>query len=184
MHRVQWLLPDWKTAWGLGFRIERVDGDVRIGHGGSLPGFRTDISFSPTRKLGIIVLTNAGDGEPTSYRDQAFKLLGAPIDMAHAFARKPQTVNPDFAKYAGTYTNPWSDVRVLVVESELVLVDPKSNEFWESRVVLKQEEDGVFLAVPNQWDYLLTGERLRFETDTEGRVTRLVGTYIYWDRSN
>ena len=37
MQRVQWLRPDWRRGWALGFWIRRVDDQVRIGHTGSLP---------------------------------------------------------------------------------------------------------------------------------------------------
>ena len=38
MHRIQWLRPDWRSGWGLGFTVRRVGDQVRVGHGGSLPG--------------------------------------------------------------------------------------------------------------------------------------------------
>jgi len=37
---------------------------VRISHVGSLPGHRTEIEIAPAQKLGVIVLTNANDGDP------------------------------------------------------------------------------------------------------------------------
>src|SRR6476620_11535305 len=33
MHRIQWLRPDWRSGWGLGFSVRRVGDQVRIGHG-------------------------------------------------------------------------------------------------------------------------------------------------------
>src|SRR5207253_6552822 len=79
MQRVQWLRPDWRRGWALGFWIRRVDDQVRIGHTGSLPGHRTQIEIAPAQKLGVIVLTNADDGDPFRYNDQAFVLLNPAV---------------------------------------------------------------------------------------------------------
>ena len=53
MHRPQWLLDDWQNAWGFGMRVRRVDGRVRVGHPRSVPGYRTQIEFVPTLRLGF-----------------------------------------------------------------------------------------------------------------------------------
>ena len=82
MHRVQWLRPDWRSGWGLGFSIRRVGDQVRVGHGGSLPGHRTQIEIAPADKLGVIVLTNANDGDPLRYVNQAFTILTPAIQQA------------------------------------------------------------------------------------------------------
>ncbi len=50
MHRVEWLRPDWQSGQGLGFAIRRVDDQVQVGHGGSTPGFRTQIQIVPAAK--------------------------------------------------------------------------------------------------------------------------------------
>jgi len=67
MHRPQWLLDDWQTAWGLGMRVRRADGLVRVGHPGTTPGYAAIMEFIPALKLGVAVLTNADDGNPASY---------------------------------------------------------------------------------------------------------------------
>src|SRR3989440_4323102 len=82
MQRVQWLRPDWRRGWALGFWIRRVDDQVRIGHAGSLPGHRTQIEIAPAQKLGVIVLTNADDGDPFRYIDEAFLLLNPAVAKA------------------------------------------------------------------------------------------------------
>ena len=51
MQRVQWLQPDWTSGWGLGWGIARRDDKTRVGHGGSVPGHRTQISFVPKEKF-------------------------------------------------------------------------------------------------------------------------------------
>lgn len=51
------------APYGFGWRLESVEGHAEIGHGGSLPGFRSYYARYPEAKLAIIVLTNNGGAE-------------------------------------------------------------------------------------------------------------------------
>ena len=62
MHRVHWLDEEWESGWGLGFNVSRIDGRTYNGHGGSVKGFRTHVRLRPADKIGVIVFTNADDG--------------------------------------------------------------------------------------------------------------------------
>src|SRR6266705_5568307 len=101
MHRPQWLLDDWQTAWGLGMRVRRVDGRVRVGHPGTTPGYAAIMEFLPALKRGVAVLTNADDGNPASYCDYAFQLL-TPI-VSKARARAAPALAEDAERYCGLY---------------------------------------------------------------------------------
>lgn len=101
MHRPQWLFPDWQNAYGFGVRVRRVDGLVRVGHRGSVPGYYAIIEFVPALKLGVIVLTNSEEGDPASYSDYALQLL-SPI-VAKSLTRPPQKLNEEARHYEGTY---------------------------------------------------------------------------------
>src|SRR6185369_10606072 len=70
MQRPHWVEPDWAAGWGLGFRILRRNGKTYIGHGGALRGYRTQLQLCPAERLGVIVLTNADDGDPVKYVDR------------------------------------------------------------------------------------------------------------------
>src|SRR5258706_784597 len=64
MHRPQWLFDDWQTAWGLGMRVRRVDGRVRVGHPGTTPGFAAVMEFIPALQPRVATRTNACDRNP------------------------------------------------------------------------------------------------------------------------
>lgn len=49
------------SGYGFGWTLDSVDGHWRVHHGGSLPGFRAEMSRFPNDSLTVIVLTN-GDG--------------------------------------------------------------------------------------------------------------------------
>ena len=134
MHRVQWLRPDWRGGWGIGFSVRRVLDQVRVGHGGSLPGHRTQIEIAPANKLAVIVLTNANDGEPGRYVDQAFTILNPAIALATRAAKKTPVADPAWKKYVGTYTWKHSDIQILVLNGELTMIVPESDSPWDSRM--------------------------------------------------
>ncbi|HEY7819591.1 MAG TPA: serine hydrolase domain-containing protein, partial [Vicinamibacteria bacterium] len=61
MQRVQWMDPDWKTSWGLGFSVSRRDDKTFVGHGGSCPGFRSDLLLQTNEKFAAVSMANASD---------------------------------------------------------------------------------------------------------------------------
>lgn len=182
MHRIQWLRPDWSGGWGLGFSVRRVGEQVRVGHGGSLPGQRTQIEIAPADKIGIIVFTNADDGDPISYVNQAFDLLTPAIKRAATPAKVSQSADPSWERYTGTYTFQNSDVKVMILDGELTLVEPESESPWASRLVLVPVSPGTFRMTAKGFSYGAIGELLSFETDSSGKVTRMKTAGSYWFR--
>ena len=52
------------SGYGLGWMLDSVDGRWRVRHGGSLPGFRAEMTRLPSDSLTVIVLTNADGARP------------------------------------------------------------------------------------------------------------------------
>jgi CubicO group peptidase (beta-lactamase class C family) len=180
MHRVHWLRPDWQSGWGLGFAVRRVGNQVRIGHGGSLPGHRCQVELAPVEKLAVIVLTNANDGDPLRYVNQAFTLVGPAVAHATAPPRRDLAGDPAWKTYVGTYTWKEEDVQVLVLNGELTMVFPQAENPWESRIVLKPVRPHTFRMTPAGVTYAAIGELLTFEVGDDGRATRLRAPNSYW----
>ncbi len=175
MHRIQWLRPDWRSGQGLGFSIRRVGDQVRVGHGGSVPGHRTQIEIAPAQKFAVIVLTNANDGEPLQYVNQAFQLVGPAVAKAAEAPKKAATPDPAWDLYVGTYTWKNSDVEIMVLNGELTMFVPEAENPWESRVTLTPAGRHTFKMKGGS----SSGELLRFELDDQGRVTRLIAGSYY-----
>ncbi len=173
MHRPQWLLDDWQNAWGFGLRVRRVDGRVQAGHPGNVPGFRTQIEFVPTLRLGVVVLTNADDGNPAGYVDYALRLLG-PI-AAKATARPVAPLSPSTAGYVGQYRsqNGTSTMFVGVLDGQLSLVAPDTANPYTTRVILEPTSDPHIFVMRSTGTFAFDafGERLTFEVGAEGQVT-------------
>src|SRR5713101_2985433 len=178
MHRPQWLLDDWQTAWGLGMRVRRVDGRVRVGHPGTTPGFSATLEFIPALKLGVAVLTNADDGNPTAYCDYALQLL-TPI-VAKAMARAAPELAEDAERYCGHYRSENGNLTMLVavLDGQLTLVAPGAPNPYAARAILERTPElhtftmrpsGAFGTHP-------VGEHFTFSTGADGEVTGYVAS--------
>jgi serine beta-lactamase-like protein LACTB len=58
MLSVQFAGPDAEQGFGLGFSISRFQGRRRIGHGGAIYGFATELAALPDDKLGVVVIAS------------------------------------------------------------------------------------------------------------------------------
>lgn len=58
MHRVHYVDPEWDTFWGLGFSVNRRNDETFVGHGGSCPGFRTQLVLHMGEKIAVVFLAN------------------------------------------------------------------------------------------------------------------------------
>jgi CubicO group peptidase (beta-lactamase class C family) len=173
MHRPQWLLDDWLNAWGFGMRVRRVDGRVQVGHSGSVPGFRTQIELIPASGLGVIVLTNADDGNPASYVDYALQLLG-PL-AAKALARPAAPLSADAARYVGRYRsqNGTTTLLVGVLDGQLSLIAPDAANPYTMRILLEptSEPRAFVMRSTGTFAFDAFGELLTFDVGADGQVT-------------
>jgi CubicO group peptidase (beta-lactamase class C family) len=170
MQRPHWVEPDWAAGWGLGFRIIRQNGKTFVGHGGSLRGYRTQLQLCPADRVGVIVLTNADDGEPLKYTDKAFQWVAPALVKTAA----PATTAPPagWERYAGKYRSAWADVQVLVLDGRLALVDPSLPDPMPTVVWLHPEGEHTF-RMETRNGFGSHGELAVFELDAGGRVRRL-----------
>ncbi len=172
MHQVQWLLPDWQNAWGLGMAIRHVDGYVRVGHGGSVPGQRTNIQFYPALKLGVIVLTNCDEIDPLSYSEYALGLL-APV-VAKAQRHEPPPLSEEAKRFAGTYRgkNHATEI-VAILDGQLSMLLPDDLNPYSTRTILEAtDQPRVFLMRSGgAFSAGQFGEKITFDVSADGTVT-------------
>ncbi len=179
MQRIHWLEPEWQAGWGLAFRIQRQRGKTYFGHGGALPGYRTQLLLSPAEKVAVIVMTNADDGEPIAFVDKAMEWLAPALAQAAQPAAAPLGA-ADLARYTGRYRNFWGDAQVLIHDGQLVAFNPSLLDPMPGLVTLTPVGEHSFrMASPD--GYSSHSEVMVFELDDQGRVTRVkVGdTYSY-----
>ena len=114
MQRIHWLNPNWQSGWGLGFAIERAGERTLIGHAGALPGYRTKLSSCVEQKIAVIVLTNADDGTPDKYVDQAWSTVAPAITRVAAAPPPAAKPTDQLERYVGLYRSLWGDTRAVI----------------------------------------------------------------------
>jgi CubicO group peptidase (beta-lactamase class C family) len=176
MHRVQWLMPDWKSGRGLGFHIvHRDDGDL-VGHGGWVAGYQSSVYFRPSDRIGVIAMVNADDGlpypgTPDSVVDRAFKWVAPAIVKALPQAPPPKA-RPEWEKYVGKYRSPWADAEVLIVHGKLVLINPTEADPTGSLSTLVPVAEHSF-RIEDGSPSGPHGERVVFELGKDSKVVRV-----------
>jgi D-alanyl-D-alanine carboxypeptidase len=177
MHRVHWLDPDWKRGSGIGFRvIHREEGDL-VGHGGWVAGYQTAFQTCPSRKIAVIALTNADDGQPypgtsNSVVDRAFQWVAPAITRAAAPPAAIPEPDPAWQRYVGLYRRPWGDTQVLVINGRLVLIVPTEPDPMVTMATLVPVREHAF-RIEGGDPSGCHGELAVFELDAGGRVERL-----------
>jgi len=177
MHRVHWLDPDWQAGWGWGFRVMRQSGKTTIGHGGAVRGYRTLLHLRPADKIAVIALTNADDGNPLMFVEKAFQWVAPAILKAVKPETKPEA-QPDWLRYVGKYRNGWGDLQVLILNGELVAIDPSLPDPTYAVTKLIPVAEHTF-RIENKDGYSSNGELAVFELDDEGKVKRVKIGYNY-----
>jgi len=164
MHRVQWMDPDWKGSWGLGFSVSQVDGKTLVGHGGSCPGYRTTLSIDPKEKMAFVVMINAGGESPERYATQIRKILEK---VAKEKVSKVDSLN--LQQYTGRYNSqPWgSETQVVPWYGKLAVIGFPANSPSDAITQLKHVQGDVFRRVRSD-DTL--GEEVVFQKDKSGKI--------------
>jgi len=171
MHRVHWLNKDWSVARGLGWSVTRVNDQTRIRHTGYVPGHTSLISAAPDEKFGVVVLTNAGDGGPGEIAEQVWTLVAPVVKGAVEIKEEIPIADPSWRKFVGIYE--WFDgslLQVMLLHNELALIDPDSDNPWEDRVRLEHISHNTFKMLNQSQE----GELIRFETNENGEITRII----------
>lgn len=172
MQRVHWLQSSWDSGWGLGFSVRHTEDRDLIGHGGGYPGYRTQTQLSPEEKIGVVVFTNSGDGDPGRYLNKAFEWVAPALAASRAEKEEPAVWSSDWDIYLGTYRRRNGDTAVLRQENDLVILSPLSEDPSGSKGVLKPTDTPhVFRLVSD--GYGAHGELVRFDVNDAGEVTQV-----------
>jgi CubicO group peptidase (beta-lactamase class C family) len=176
MQRVHWMDPDWETTWGLGFSVSRRDGTTFVGHGGSCPGYRTQLLMSPKDRIAVIFMTNGQGTNTGMYASRTFDAVAPAITAALQSPGEGKAPNPAYEKYVGRYERPLGgESYVLHWKGSLAVLSLPSSDPSDSLTRLKHIEGDVFRRIRDD-DAL--GEEITFEVDDQGEVVRM------WRHSN
>lgn len=176
MHQPVSMMPDFSNGYGIGWGIRRIADEKVIGHGGSLPGFTTNITLAPALRLGMIVFTNR-QTDPSGISQTMMETLIPAFRLA---ASEPPPTAEQIASwkpYVGRYR--WdmldADVDIRIVRERLTGVIV--GEFPAFNVALTPA------AEPHTFTMSGGGsgsELCRFVVGGDGRVTEMwMGSYPY-----
>jgi CubicO group peptidase (beta-lactamase class C family) len=103
MHRIHFVDPSSAPTWGLGFSVWRQDGKMFVGHGGSCPGYRTQLLLQPNEKVAAIVMTNAIDADASALGQRLYEIVGPAIKTAKNDSLHTARTDSSLAAYGGHY---------------------------------------------------------------------------------
>ncbi len=172
MQRVQWMDPDWRTTRGFGFRVRRDGSETLVGHFGSCPGYRTEITLNPRRRLATVVMINAMNVDTEEVSTQLLRVAGAALGEPGKPVVGAKAPDPDLERFAGLYRSVWGELAVVPWQDGLAAVGLPSSDLLRDLVRLKRIEGGTFRRIREDGEDL--GEEVRFEADADGRVRDLV----------
>ncbi len=170
MQRVQWLMPNWQSGWGLGFGINHTPQRDIVFHGGWVAGYRSNLSMSLDEKVAVIVMQNADDAT-TLVVDRVFDWVAPAINRATAVTAENPVVDPDWEKLTGKYRNWFSDTQILVYQNRLAMINPTAANPAESMFFLIPEGENTFRISGSGWGS--HGELVSFELGPDGAVLRM-----------
>ena len=171
MHRVHWVDPDFKTMWGLGFSVENRDGKAFVGHGGSCPGYRTELLLQPGTKLAAVVMANASGVDVGNWAKRVIDIVITAAGAATKEPGKAKPADPRMRVYAGTYAaQPWGgEIAVLPWDDGLAMLDLPTDDPMKNLMKLKKTGEHTFRRLRTDET---PGEEVVFEMDADGNVER------------
>ena len=167
MQRIHWVDPDNETTWGLGFAVWRTGGKAFVGHGGSCPGYRSQLVLRPEEKIAVVVAGNAmidaGGIAQDVYALMASALTG----------KAPEKPDPDLSAYLGTYAGqPWTGESVIVAwEDGLAEMSLPNDDPLNELTKLRKTGEHTFRRVRKDGEL---GEEVKFEMGPDGKATALL----------
>lgn len=135
MLTLQFAKPQEKTGFGLGFVIGEFQGKQRIGHGGAIYGFSTELAYLPEEKIGVVVLSSCDvtNNVTTRLADLALKCV---LDARNGQLTKKPVVGTPLKKETvdllqGTYVH--QDKRIELTErlGKLSILGPRGGYLAE-----------------------------------------------------
>lgn len=174
MQRVHWLDPDFTNSYGLGFAVWRSGDKTFVGHGGSCPGFRSQLLIKPDEKVATVFMANAQGVNASQYAQRLYDIVG-PVLAAAAKEKDKESPAPDpsLAAYTGSYASTFSgtETAVFLWEDGLAMLPLPSADPMSALAKIRKVGDHTFRRVRKD-DTL--AETIVFETGPDGKALRYI----------
>ncbi len=171
MHRIRVLESNWTQGNAIGFQVYRIGDKTYVGHTGGYPGYATHTMIQLDARVGVIVLTNTNDSDPSAIARQLMASVGEAVAKAAAAAPTVAAWNPAWERFAGLYRGTFGDQQVVLLNQRLVLITPNATTL-ENPTTLEPLGGGRFRFVAPTGGGVV-GEVVRFEEEG-GQVVRMI----------
>jgi CubicO group peptidase (beta-lactamase class C family) len=182
MHRVHFVDPDFETTWGLGFTVMRRDGKTFVGHGGSCPGFQTELLMKPDEKIATVFMANAQGVNTQLWAYRMYEIVAPAIRAAKKEPEKAKAPDRDLDRYLGSYEGePFFSGEVAVVrwEDGLALLGLPTLDPVKNLTKLKNVGEHRFRRIRSDESL---GEEIVFEMGRDGKAARFTRNNNYFPR--
>jgi hypothetical protein len=180
MHRIHWIEPDFETSYGLGFSVWRSEGKLFVGHGGSCPGFRTQILLRPEELLATAFLANAQGVNSGPYAQRLYDFAADAVSEAVKNPGDGVPPDPELKRYTGAYeTSFGGEIAVVVWKGELALLPLPTMDPLKSMTRLRRSGAHAFRRVRKDEEL---GEEIVFELADDGRPSRFTWHHNHYPR--
>lgn len=180
MYRIHWIEPDFETSYGLGFNVWRSDGKLFVGHGGSCPGYRTQILLRPEELLATVFMSNALGVNSQQFAQRMYDIVAPAVREAVKSPGAGKAADPELRKYTGTYAPSFGgEIAVVIWEGELATLSLPNTD--PVKAITKLRRTGVHTFRRVRKDEEL-GEEIVFEMGPDGRPTRMKWHSNYYPR--
>ena len=154
-------------GYGLGFILQKVQGRQTFGHSGGYPGHITRTWAVSKTGVVLSMLTNAVDGQATSWGESLFALAAlAELSTPKSYAGITTEI---LERFTGRFAALWGVQDVVLLNGKLFLLDPTSAVDAKNTVPLEFVDEETLKSVdPNGFGGY--GETVRFEFDATGAV--------------
>lgn len=189
--------PDiYMNSYGLGWMISSYRGHYQVEHGGNIDGFSASVSFFPSDKIGVVVLTNQNGSEVpeivlNSIADRFFKLKTIDwngksiqerednrkreaLDKKPAVAKDIPNVKPShpLKDYTGLFANPAYGQIDISIKNDSLFAKMGKYRFW-----LKHNYYDVFnlkeIGKDGKPDTSASNIKINFAGDADGKINSL-----------
>jgi CubicO group peptidase (beta-lactamase class C family) len=172
MQRVHFVDPDFETTWGLGYSVWRNDNKTFVGHGGSCPGFRTQLLLKPDEKVATVFMANAQGVNTTAFAQRIYDIVAPAIKVAVKDTVKLKPQDPSVTPYVGTYASGFAgEIAVVRWEDGLATLGLPTMEPMRGLTKLRKVGEHRFRRIRRD-DTL--GEEIVFEMGADGKPARMV----------
>ena len=180
MYRVHFVDPDFDTTWGLGFSVSRNAGKTFVGHGGSCPGYRTEILLKPEEAVATVFMSNALGVDTELFAQRMYDIVAPAIAAAVKDPKGAKAADPELRKYTGSFASTFGgEITIVIWEDGLASMWLPSMDPVRGLTKLKKTGEGTFRRVRKDGEL---GEEVVFEMGADGRPARLKWHSNYYPR--